>query len=118
MKHGVEGSHHPEGDNSGTEIATRDLARRKCSRGPPLADARVKTGPAPREEARPGLCAPAAPAGPQLGTRGRAAAARGQTPGYGGRGAYKGGRSRAAPNNPLSISEGENTVREFSVFDK
>ena len=52
------------------------------------------------------------PGGPQPGRRGLPAAARGQTPGGGGRGAYEGGRSRAAPNNPLRISEGEKHLRE------
>ena len=98
--------------------AAGDLISTKCSRWPPLAAARIRTGVAPREGVQPGLCALPVRDGPQLGTRVRAAAARGQPPGDGGRGAYTGGRSRAAPNNPLRISEGENTAREFSVFDK
>ena len=37
---------------------------------PPLAAARMRTGVAPREGARPGLCALPVPGGPQPGTRG------------------------------------------------
>ena len=55
------GSHHPVGDISETEIGALDLSSRKCSGCPPLAEARIKTGFAPREGFRPGMCALPAP---------------------------------------------------------
>ena len=97
------------------KIATRDLSSTKCAGWPPLADARLRTGIAPREGVRPGLCARPAAAGDKGGAH-PLRGAKHQARGGGGR--ARGGRSRAAPNTPLHISDGENTAREFSVFDK
>jgi hypothetical protein len=55
------------GSHASGEIATRDLNSTKCSGWPPLAGARIRTGIAPQEGLRPGLCARPAVAGDKGG---------------------------------------------------